>query len=82
MLRVTFDQYSERHLSSDFESSPALDDQRNEEIGMLCVIVLQADAEQQRLAFADKGVDICVGEGLGCLPLPAAGSREKERNAQ
>ena len=82
MLGIAFDQYSVQDLSSDSESSPALDNQRNEEIGMLCVIVLQADAEQQRLAFADKGVDICVGEGLGCLPLPAAGSRGKERNAQ
>ena len=60
------DQKSETDLSSDFESSPALDDQRNEDVGMFRVIVLQTDAEQQRLAFADKGVDICVGKGSEC----------------
>ena len=43
------------------EDAPALDDERNEQVWVLGVIVLEPDAEEQRLALADERVDVCAG---------------------
>jgi hypothetical protein len=37
---------------------PPLHYEWHEHVRMLCVVVLQADAEEERLAFADKSVHV------------------------
>lgn len=54
-------------------------DERDEQIRVLGVIVLEPDAEEERLALADERVDVCAGSGSRSATAMGRVGEEGER---